>query len=42
MYGTIVDKGATRHVINDTKYATDEFNFTPANAEDGVKHGDNT
>ncbi len=42
MYDTIIDSGATCHIINDTKYATHEFNFTPANSEDGVRLGDNT
>jgi hypothetical protein len=37
LYDTIVDSGATCHIINDTKYATHEFNFTPANPEDGVR-----
>jgi hypothetical protein len=42
LYDTIVDSGATSHVINDATYATHEFNFTPANPEDGVRLGDNT
>jgi hypothetical protein len=42
LYDTIVDSGATCHIINDTKYATHEFNFTPANPEDGARLGENT
>jgi hypothetical protein len=43
LYDTIVDSGATSHVINDATYATHKFNFTPANLEDGVRLvGDNT
>jgi hypothetical protein len=42
LYDTIVNSGASCHIINDTKYATHQFNFTPANPEDGVRLGDNT
>ncbi len=42
LYDTIVDSGATCDIINDTKYATHEFNFTPVSPEDGVRLGDNT
>ncbi len=33
LYDTIVDSGATCHIINDTKFATHEYNFTPANPD---------
>ena len=33
---------ATSDTIVHWDATTHEFNFTPANAEDGVKHGDNT
>jgi hypothetical protein len=41
-YDTIIDSGASSHIINDTKYATLEFNYRPANPNYGVALGDNS
>ncbi len=41
-YHTIIDSGASSHIIKNIKYVTLEFNYRPANPNDGVALGDNS
>ena len=42
VYDTIIDSGATCHVINNDHYAQPCYNFRPARPNDGVALGDNS